>query len=1099
LTPLCAAWLFGEPAAAPGSGHGRSLQLQAMSSHLMRRPWTAPIAAGAALLAALLGADAAPAKAAVQIPASVANFSSSITEQDAIKALDSVDNMDLRKIKFDHLEKLVHKGWWLAASKVIRQSHGARLDFTAPVRRAVQEVKKEADSLLRWLDPAFAKPAPTAMAVRWAQNLTSLMLAARFSPRWDGPGGANIAVFSSEKGRGHIDREKTEELVRKLLQVNITSSTLHAEITAETGNVRKRFLLSANLFDEAVPERSSWRVEFRRAQGSMQMSTGALIPELHMHIQKRWPELRQWPRLTVMPKEKGGLVPQWWAEAPGITEEQTKTMRESPARNQTPFTCSAGSSLYCRSSDSCVSNCDTCQRADKQHSTYARCVEPPSAAMVVNGSFVDEDLEPTALGGTFTWSRASQDVDYVDKYSLRWGSSTEQLLVNMAPIAETAAVGDLDPTFLIPQGTMPPADASHLLVVATNEAGEAVIVAAPIVDRVSPPPPRGGNFTDTDRRRALIGGRAKVVRASDETYVEAYELHFGRDTPMGPEVLGSDSLIGRVPTAALNVIGQAEYSSVEIDVENGTDVPPRATHLIGFAIGRGGVQSVPEVMKLWDAAPPTLAPEGFKVTSDANPFIGSFNANVTIDRMTCERLKAQMYSRGGVMSETREACDEGSHFVLYWVDPDQTIIGDAIAELSLSQANNFPLGNIEIPKGAKSLMVRSRNEHGEMPTGPTSKFKDDKSGSLRAWWKMRVLAYRTDGAAVVWRPFSIDRESKTLNRAFSGKGLTVLALDDLGYDGLAGKVDGSVACINLNKDKIWNVLEGPGVVTSLAFDGEGMQALRAARDGTLDLWDLNTGIAEKRLLGHTTDVAAMQVDWKGRRAITAALDGSVLVWDLKTGAASTKLVGHEGSVMAMSVSWDKNLVMTASKDESLRLWDLTNGKNLATLEGHSDPVKFVEVDWHGERALSVSEDKTAPSWSKAMGQERRATVKLWDLKTREVTKTFLDSRNGEVLALAVEWEPMQAMAIYSDGIAGLWDLQEAKGEVLDTSSVGDELKVAVIRSIAADELRKEEALAEAREAPETREIKQAMGKKLGFEEDRARAKKMQDYMQKVNR
>ena len=47
--------------------------------------------------------------------------------------------------------------------------------------------------------------------------------------------------------------------------------------------------IAYGFFDETVPERSSWTVEFRRAQGSMQMSSGASIPELHILLRKRWP------------------------------------------------------------------------------------------------------------------------------------------------------------------------------------------------------------------------------------------------------------------------------------------------------------------------------------------------------------------------------------------------------------------------------------------------------------------------------------------------------------------------------------------------------------------------------------------------------------------------------------------------------------------------------------------------------------------------------------------------------------------------------------------------------------------------------------------
>lgn len=65
----------------------------------------------------------------------------------------------------------------------------------------------------------------TPMAMRWAQNTTAVMLACRFAPRWDAPG-AQLAVYSTERGRGHVDMRKTLEVITRLLRVNLTDSRL---------------------------------------------------------------------------------------------------------------------------------------------------------------------------------------------------------------------------------------------------------------------------------------------------------------------------------------------------------------------------------------------------------------------------------------------------------------------------------------------------------------------------------------------------------------------------------------------------------------------------------------------------------------------------------------------------------------------------------------------------------------------------------------------------------------------------------------------------------------------------------------------------------
>jgi len=240
-------------------------------------------------------------------------------EADAVAVVKSAGAAELRNINMGQVEQLVNLSWWNAARTLIIKSHEAHLDFTAPVRRAVNSMKHEADALLRWLDPQFAHPPETSMAMQWAQNMTTVMVAARFAPKWREIG-ANLAVFSSEHGRGHIDHQRTVQHVQDLLKVNISKHLIQADITAETGNSRRHYVLSVDLFAEAVPEQSTWYVDFRRAQGSMQMSHGAEIPELHFALLKRQAE--SWPRLFANDLNTTKASIDAWLDAPAADSAQ---------------------------------------------------------------------------------------------------------------------------------------------------------------------------------------------------------------------------------------------------------------------------------------------------------------------------------------------------------------------------------------------------------------------------------------------------------------------------------------------------------------------------------------------------------------------------------------------------------------------------------------------------------------------------------------------------------------------------------------------------------------------------------------------------------
>merc|ERR1719282_2204574 len=138
------------------------------------------------------------------------------------------------------------------------------------------------------------------------------------------------------------------------------------------------------------------------------MSKGAQIPELHLQIRKRWPGARQWPRLTAIVESEGGLMPAWWSEAPGISENETSILRSQPPRSATPLTCSSVRNVYCGPTETCVPKCEECVGAMKLHSTTRWCVGPPRVSSVQQVDFIDMDPLPMAISGVFQWQETEE-------------------------------------------------------------------------------------------------------------------------------------------------------------------------------------------------------------------------------------------------------------------------------------------------------------------------------------------------------------------------------------------------------------------------------------------------------------------------------------------------------------------------------------------------------------------------------------------------------------------------------------------------------------------------------------------------------------------
>ena len=69
----------------------------------------------------------------------------------------------------------------------------------------------------------------------------------------------------------------------------------------------------------------------------------------------------------------------------------------------------------------------------------------------------------------------------------------------------------------------------------------------------------------------------------------------------------------------------------------------------------------------------------------------------------------------------------------------------------------------------------------------------------------------------------------------------------------------------------------------------------------------------------------------------AHYDGTVKVWDLNSGHEERTLSGHGGAVMALALTGDGRVV-SGSFDGTVKVWDLASGQEQRTLSGHGGEV-----------------------------------------------------------------------------------------------------------------------------------------------------------------
>jgi WD40 repeat protein/serine/threonine protein kinase len=135
---------------------------------------------------------------------------------------------------------------------------------------------------------------------------------------------------------------------------------------------------------------------------------------------------------------------------------------------------------------------------------------------------------------------------------------------------------------------------------------------------------------------------------------------------------------------------------------------------------------------------------------------------------------------------------------------------------------------------------------------------------------------------------------------------------------------------------LWDVENGTQIlrfdghtntVTQLGFFLDGMRAFSCSRDGTVRLWEAETGKELEKVPWGATRVVFTD---DGSRAYTGHPDGTVQSWDrTETPYKSFAFQRwHEGAVHALALSPDSTLLASAAADGRVVLWDLKKSQKI---------------------------------------------------------------------------------------------------------------------------------------------------------------------------
>lgn len=201
----------------------------------------------------------------------------------------------------------------------------------------------------------------------------------------------------------------------------------------------------------------------------------------------------------------------------------------------------------------------------------------------------------------------------------------------------------------------------------------------------------------------------------------------------------------------------------------------------------------------------------------------------------------------------------------------------------------------------------------------------------------------------------------------------------------------------------------PRIVYSVVYDPTRNQAYSGSLDGTIRIWDLNSGTCAHILMGHTSLVGLLGLTPSS--LVSAAADSTLRIWDPITGQSRHTLTGHTGAIICFQA--DDSKVLSGS-DGTLRLWDLQNPDRDGTVHAR-DLLSGVDAVW---QVATEGRWAVAASMQRLQNQPQEQTwIEVWDVGAKQDS-----AEKGE------EW--------ISEPAGGMWDEDSCSEDEIEEDGRG---------------------------------------------------------------